>query len=112
MKLKSDIRCKTEKCIAVIAKYGEHYHGVNTVTDAPEFAQDAVAKCERCGGYTNGTEWKHVCQMCGKEVKPGELVGFFVPHRCHECDTKIVVNEKAGVKVCGRCGKVHAYCCC
>ena len=109
--MKVDIRCKTPRCIGDIAKYGENYHEVHA-EKAPDFMPDAVAKCGRCGGYTNGTDWKHVCKMCGKEMQPGELVGWFVPHRCSECDAKVVAEDKAKGRICGRCHQVISYCCC
>lgn len=110
--MKSEIRCATERCASDIAKYGENYHGVHELGSPPDFMPEAVAKCERCGGYTNGEDWKHVCQNCGKNVEPGELLGLFVPHRCRECDAQIVAQERAAGRTCGRCRQVMSYCCC
>lgn len=113
--MKSSIKCTTPRCVEAIEKYGEHYHGVHDVGSwfpGSERMPDAVAKCERCGGVTNGEKWLHACAMCGKEVEPGKLVGFFVPSRCSECDAKVVAEQRADGRVCGRCGQVIAYCCC
>ena len=111
---KSDIRCQAKKCMEVIAKYGDAHHRVMdmSVHKPPAFMPNAIALCEGCGGYTDGTEWKYRCVMCSKDVPPGELVGFFVPHRCKECDTKVVAQEKASGKICSRCRQVYSYCCC
>lgn len=107
-----DTRCKTARCVADIEKYGERYHGVHALRSPSSIMPDAVACCERCGGHTNGSDWKHACKKCGKDVQPGELVGFFVPHRCVECDAKVVADEIARGAVCSSCGSVHSYCCC
>ena len=109
---KSNIRCATDECVSSIKRWGDHYHSVSPVTNAPKFMPDAVAMCERCGGYTNGDSWKHVCKMCGNDVAAGKLLGFFVPHRCKECDEKVVAKEKADGKICRRCNRVYSYCCC
>lgn len=109
---KIDLPCATERCMNDIAKYGAHYHRVHSANPAPSHVPDATALCERCGGYHNGTEWKHVCKECGKAVEPGALRGFFVPHRCAECDAKVVAQQKAAGNICGRCNTVTAYCCC
>jgi len=110
--MKSKIRCTTEKCIEAVEKYGENYHGVHVVDNPPDFMPDAIAKCERCGGFTNGTEWKHVCKICDVNVEPGKLTGLFVPHRCGDCDKKIVAEEKAKGKICRLCNEVYSRCCC
>ena len=112
--MKSDIRCPTPRCTGYIEKYGERYHRVVTVGlgGPPKFMPDATDLCEGCGGYTNGSEWKHVCRVCGAEVEPGDLVGFFVPSRCKSCDDEIVAKEKAEGRVCSRCKTVFSYCCC
>jgi rRNA maturation protein Nop10 len=111
---KSEIKCATERCAGYITKYGENYHRVfNLFMEAPPaFLPDATAKCEQCGGYTNGQEWKHVCKKCGKDVEPGALFGFFVPHRCADCDRAVVAEQKAKGQICRQCGQVSAYCCC
>ena len=111
---KSAIRCTTPRCVSDIAAYGEHYHSVTAV--APGFAGEqvpgATEQCSHCGGYhLNGT-WKHVCKSCGTEVQPGQLRGFFVPHRCQACDDKLVAAQHARNQVCRRCHTVIAYCCC
>lgn len=115
---RSPFRCITPECVDSISKYGENYHGVCPLAAfgevlPPAFFPEAVAKCQRCGGYTDGKgNWKHVCAKCGKEVAPGELRGFFVPHRCTECDAKVVAADKAAGRVCSRCRQVLSYCCC
>lgn len=109
---KIDLRCATAKCADAIAKYGEHYHGVHGVTTPPAQVPDATAMCERCGGYHNGTEWRHVCKVCKADVEPGALFGFFVPHRCKACDEAVVAQQKASGNICRRCNTVSAYCCC
>jgi hypothetical protein len=109
---KIDLRCATTECVSSIAKYGEHYHSVHAVDKAPAHSPDATARCERCGGHHNGTEWKHVCKMCGITVESGALRGFFVPHRCAECDAKVVAADRARGAICRRCNEVHSYCCC
>jgi hypothetical protein len=85
---KIELRCVTAKCADAIAKYGDHYHGVHSVEKAPAHVQDATALCERCGGYHNGTEWKHVCKICKATVEAGSLLGFFVAHRCKDWTRK------------------------
>lgn len=108
---KSPIRCATTRCIESIAKYGEHYHSVQP--GKGQSSDDSIqANCERCGGGWNGATWIHACKMCGKTVQPGELKGFFVPHRCVECDVKVIAKDKAAGNVCGRCKQVFSYCCC
>jgi DNA-directed RNA polymerase subunit RPC12/RpoP len=109
---KIDLRCATPECIDAIAKYGEHYHSVHSKDSAPQHVPDATAVCERCGGYHNGTEWKHVCKVCNKEVEPGQLRGLFVPHRCAECDAKVVAQQQTSGNVCRSCNTVRSYCCC
>lgn len=102
------IKCPSPDCMARQSKRIAH----STAGAPPVFMPDAIAQCEWCGGYTNGTDWKHVCKHCGKEVAAGELKGFFVPHRCAECDAAIVAKQRAEGDVCGLCGSVRSYCCC
>jgi hypothetical protein len=109
---KIELRCATPKCADAIAKYGELYHNVHSIEKAPEHVPDSTARCERCGGYHNGTEWKHVCKMCKAPVEAGELVGYFVAHRCKACDVKVVAAEKARGAWCNRCNNTFSYCCC
>lgn len=109
---KIELRCATQKCASAIANYGDHYHAVHSVEKAPAHVPDATAMCERCGGYHNGTDWKHVCKSCGTAVEPGALLGFFVPHRCAACDAKVVAQQQAAGQVCHRCNTVISYCCC
>lgn len=111
---KSETRCPTVKCKEAIEKWGAHYHSVHDIPPeaAPSHTPEAVALCERCGGYSNGKEWRHICKMCGTTVEPGQLKGFFVPHRCAACDEKVVSKERAEGKICRLCNSVYAYCCC
>lgn len=111
---RSEIRCATERCKNEVAQYGEHYHSVYLlfIESPPSFMPDAIASCQRCGGYTNGTDWKHVCKRCGKGVEQGTLTGLFVPHRCKECQKAVVAEQTASNQRCLRCGKVVANCYC
>ena len=114
---KSKIRCQLARCKYSIKAYGENYHSVYPLTAfgheaPPKEMPDAVAKCSRCGGVTNGEKWIYVCVVCGKEVPPGELYGFFVPHKCRECDQRIVAEEKKAGKICPKCHNTYSYCCC
>lgn len=109
---KIDQRCETPECKSSIEKYGAHYRSVHSVDKVPAHMPDATAKCERCGGYSNGAEWKHACVKCGAAVAAGGLVGLFVPSRCKACDDVIVAQERASGRVCGRCRDVMSRCCC
>lgn len=106
--VKSEVRCETPRCVADIAKWGEHYHSVH------DKEQDGISyqRCERCGGARHDGKWQHKCKSCGVDVAPGELRGFFVPHRCQACDDKVVAQQKAAGDICRRCHTVTAYCCC
>jgi hypothetical protein len=110
--MKSTIRCNSPRCIDEIKKYGEQYHKVHDVESPPYFMPEAIAMCERCGGYSDGEHWKYTCKICKKDVKAGELVGFFVPSRCKECDKKVVDSQRNNGEVCKQCHQVFAYCCC
>ena len=115
MSEKSEIKCTTQRCRDSIAKYGERYHRVYDRGDdrgKPSFMPDAIAQCEGCGGYTNGTTWKHTCQKCGKDVDPGQLTGLFVPHLCHDCERTIAEKEKTSGNVCLMCRQPRSRCCC
>lgn len=103
---KSSILCATPRCIGDIEKYGDHYHSVHDRADH--------AQCEWCGGKTEdgGQTWAHDCVKCGVSVAPGDLLGLFVPHRCKECDAKIIAKDRAEGRMCRRCGTVFSYCCC
>lgn len=110
---KSNIRCETPKCINTIKKHGEQYHRVyDTYVHTPDFMPDAIARCENCGGYTNGIIWKHVCNTCGKEVEPGKLVGLFVPHLCQECLNEAIERDMQSGNVCTVCHQPRSLCCC
>ena len=108
----SAIRCATPRCIKDIADWGEHYHDVHDSNHEKSLYPTATANCNRCGGHTDGTTWWHKCKMCGKDVEPGTLKGFFVPHRCKECDEKVIANDKATGNICTLCHTVRSYCCC
>ena len=108
---KSDLVCATPKCIDAIIKWGAHYHSVYPGQGNWK-NESIIANCNRCGGGWNGKEWIHACHMCGVAVEPGALKGFFVPHRCDECDKKVVAADKAAGRICGRCKTVFSYCCC
>ena len=110
--MKVEIRCATTRCVNDVAQHGEHYHDVHSVRTPPVFMVDATAMCERCGGHTNGTDWKHVCKSCGKEVQPGELTGLFVPHLCVTCEKRKADEQIARGAVCRGCSKPFARCCC
>lgn len=110
---KSTIRCSTPRCVSDIEKYGERYHDVTPVREGEEpRVAGATDKCGRCGGFLVDGIWRHVCKSCGAEVQPGELRGFFVPHRCASCDEELVAKQRAEGDVCRRCHTVTAYCCC
>lgn len=109
---KIDLRCENARCVSDIVAYGANYHDVHGVQKAPAYVPDATARCERCGGFHNGTEWKHVCKVCGTNVAAGALRGYFVPHRCAECDDKLIKQQQAAGDTCRRCNTVIAYCCC
>jgi hypothetical protein len=116
MSQKSEIKCITPACMDAIAKYGERYHGVY-LRDASHYVQygwmpDALAQCDRCGGHTNGTVWKHVCKNCKKEVELGQLTGLFVPHSCPECHKRLEDEQRARGAICSGCKKPMCWCCC
>lgn len=113
------IHCTTPSCVKAIEISGDRYHNVYdleqpyTSTRAPVFMPDAVARCESCGGYTDGKgNWKHVCVACGTEVKPGELTGLFVPHLCKDCMRATVEADKKAGRVCSLCRRPYSLCCC
>ena len=111
----SQIRCTTPRCIDSITKYGNQYHRVydfNTPLNKPKVMPTAIAHCESCGGYTDGTTWKHVCEKCGKDVQSGELCGLFVPHLCRECEQAIADKDKRTGNICLKCRVVRSRCCC
>ena len=116
MSEKSEISCITPRCKESISKYGEQYHAVYSVFifggHPPTFMPDAIAHCEHCGGYTNGMDWKHVCEKCGKDIAPGKLTGLFVPHLCQACEQAIADRDKASGNVCLKCHVVRSRCCC
>ncbi len=112
---KSEIKCPTPSCAGYVERYGESYQNVYPLSQSatpPAFLPDAIAQCQSCGGYTNGSEWKHVCRKCSAEVEPGALVGLFVPSRCVPCDEVLVAEEKAKGRTCIGCGKVSSRCYC
>ena len=115
MTINKNIRCETSSCADAITKYGEQYHRVYDLSgyrNPPLFMPDAIAMCEQCGGFTNGKEWKHVCNKCGKEVESGKLVGLFVPHLCQECLDTIVENDRRNGNICRMCHQPYTLCCC
>lgn len=110
MSEKSARRCATPRCVADIAKWGEHYHDVY-----PAYAgrvEGATDLCQRCGGMFDGATWRHVCAKCGTEVEPGALVGLFVPHMCQPCMGALVTEQEATGDICRACGKANALCYC
>lgn len=108
------IRCPTKKCASAIEQYGEHYHSVVDMEyqRPPTFMPDAVACCERCGGWTNGETWIHQCQECGINVEAGGLRGLFVPHLCQPCEQKKADANIAAGRICISCRKPFGRCCC
>ena len=112
----SKIRCVTPKCIKVIKEHGEQYHKVydkSKYVNIPTYIpKEAIAQCQFCGGYTDGTTWWHTCQECKKIVNPGELTGLFVPHVCEECSIILTQKERKSGKVCSMCRQVYRNCCC
>lgn len=78
----------------------------------PSFMSDARYQCVKCGSYTNGKEWKSVCTICNVDVPEGKLVGLFVPHRCGDCNERIIKEEQEKGKVCRMCNKVYSRCYC
>lgn len=115
MTIKSDIRCK--HCASLIEKDGETYHRVYPLTsfgikEAPDYMPNAIARCEQCGGFTDGENWAYHCVTCKKDVKPGELTGLFVPHNCHDCQQAVLEKQRKSGQVCGRCRQPFANCCC
>jgi hypothetical protein len=111
---KSAVRCTTPSCVITIAKYGGQYHMVSDITpaQAPKFMPDAKQSCGYCGGYFNGTTWKHACMKCGVDVEPGTLVGLFVPHQCTSCKEKERAHDIATGNICGLCRKPRSECVC
>lgn len=115
MTTKSRIRCNTPRCMAAIEKYGEHYHSVYDKDPhmAPDFCTNAIARCERCGGWTpDGRTFIHKCADCHTDVEPGELVGLFVPHLCTICEQKVTDDNISRHRVCSLCRKPYNRCCC
>lgn len=107
-------KCITDRCRQNLEKYGEVYDrvGILKFEEPPEFMPDAIAKCQFCGGYTNGTIWVHVCFACNKEMQPGELVGLFVPHLCPDCERSAAEKQITNREVCGICRQPYIRCCC
>ena len=109
---KSETRCPSILCIKEIQKYGEEYHSVYPVEKKPDFLPEATLQCQRCGGYSNGHVWVHVCRECGVQVKEDGLTGLFVPHKCSACEDKLAQEEiKQGV-TCFSCKKPKSRCSC
>lgn len=109
----NNVKCESPKCIQAIEKFGERCYSIKTMyRPAPSFMPDAIAICERCGGYYNGERWMYQCLKCGKEVRPGELVGLFVPHHCKECEQAITDENRRRGNVCRMCRQPRNQCCC
>lgn len=115
MSKKSDVLCKTSRCIELREKYAGRYLNVyeyfdeGALKDSPPYNY----RCEGCGGTSmDGEIWEHVCKSCGITVEPGELCGLFVPHVCKGCEKKTAENEIKRGAVCGMCRKPFSRCCC
>lgn len=110
----SIVYCTTPVCVGRLRKYGPNYHKVEELREGnqPPFMPDATHRCEFCGGYTNGKEWKHICHSCGTEVAPGELTGMFVPHLCRECEQEAADDQIRRGSVCTLCRKPYCRCAC
>jgi len=76
------------------------------------YISNGVTRCDYCGGVYKDGKWEHKCSRCGKEVKPGELCGLFVPHLCNECEEAVAREGIASGDVCGMCGKPRSRCYC
>lgn len=107
MSTKSEIRCVTPRCLADVAKFGEHYHSVHDKADGS-------ALCDRCGGeqLKPGAPWRHVCRNCSSSVEPGQLVGLFVPSVCEPCLEARRADELRRGARCLACGKAYCDCYC
>jgi len=104
--------CQTSSCKDDVRTYGQRYDAVRPITMPPSFFPAATVLCSRCGGYSNGRQWKHVCSSCNATVKAGDLQGLPVPTRCARCDAAVVAAERKHGAVCPRCRAVKSYCCC
>lgn len=111
---RSAVRCATPRCQEYIQRYGERYHVVYPLRweIAPRLLPQAIARCEQCGGYTDGQTWLHACARCGTVVTPGALVGLFVPHWCQACAALVEAEQRAAGHICRQCHKVNARCYC
>jgi hypothetical protein len=105
-------RCTTPSCVAKIAQSGEDYHSVYPASVTMLEVPGAVAQCQSCGGYWDGSSWIHRCGICKATVGAGELVGLFVSHRCLDCDRKVIEQERTQEEHCGQCRSVISCCCC
>lgn len=79
-------------------------------------ASNGMVRCDKCGGRRNFAlgqhTWTWTCGQCGKEVKPGRLVGLFVPHLCEKCEAKTAKQEVKEGMVCRVCFKPTCRCRC
>lgn len=107
---KSTIECPTPTCTTAREERGWVWVYENGAQE--RYGEDAVAFCERCGGWFDGTTWHHECQTCKIEVEPGKLTGLFVPHLCSPCEQKVADAEIAARQVCRFCHYPYSRCCC
>lgn len=111
-------RCERPECIEMLANREErkrqnwHTPEVHAFVGPTKHWPNVVARCEGCGAYHDGDRWHHVCSKCGSTVEPGSLTGLFVPHKCQECNQKIIDDEREKGHVCRRCGNVSSWCYC
>lgn len=109
-----DIRCPTPFCQKRVEELGDSGNRVYSYTWDYRVPVDIkiCARCDSCGGLTDGASWYHVCSVCGKRVDPGELRGLFVPHMCSDCVKKKAEEEIKKGHVCGFCRNPFSQCCC
>lgn len=104
MKLWANEAETRERCISLPKVYAATY--------AQDLYPGSIARCEGCGGYTDGKTWWHRCAACKADVEPGTLTGLFVPHNCQSCERTLTEENYASGNVCSMCRKARNQCCC
>jgi hypothetical protein len=116
MVAKSEIRCRTPRCVERVRERGENCHDVYERTDAGyppnHYLPGTVAECGHCGGHTDGVQWRHRCRRCGTDVEPGFLTGLFVPSRCVDCQKAMEEEDRSANRRCRGCRALSINCCC
>lgn len=112
------LRCDTPSCMKLWANEAEtrkrciSLPRVYDATYEQGLYPGSIARCEGCGGYSDGKTWWHRCATCRADVEPGTLTGLFVPHNCRKCESEISEKNRASGNVCSLCGKPRNQCCC